>query len=221
MVRLGRKKYRAFLSKPGKTSVGVSMTMSGAEAGKRQEIRQLGLQRRDRISADERRRNSDLIRENIWLLDEFRRAATVFIYVSFRSEVETLPLIRQALEQGKRVAVPVTVPEMHRLIPCLITDPAQELAPGYCGIPEPDPRKSARLEPGEIEVVVLPGSVFDLQGGRLGYGGGYYDRFLQSEAPMARRLGLAFEEQVVDRLPMLSHDQLLHGLVTEKRRLSF
>lgn len=189
--------------------------------GERQAFRRQALMRRDGFSQEERRIKSEQIRGNLWLLKGFAEAVTLFIYVSFRSEVETLPLIRQCLEQGKRVAVPVSVPETFQLIPCLITDPDRELEPGYCGIPEPDIKKAARLEPGEIEVVVLPGSAFDLQGGRLGYGGGYYDRFLEAEAPAARRVGLAFEAQVVPSLPVLPHDQGLHVLVTEKRRLVF
>ncbi|MDH3921502.1 MAG: 5-formyltetrahydrofolate cyclo-ligase, partial [Desulfobulbaceae bacterium] len=104
-----------------------------------------------------------------------------------------------------------------RMIPLLIKDPEQDLVPGYYNIPEPDPKKSLRLEPGEIDAAVIPGSVFDIHGGRLGYGGGYYDRFLLNDAPQAKRIGLAFELQVVDNVPLEPHDQPLDILITEER----
>ena len=140
--------------------------------------------------------------------------------MNFRSEVETLSLIQQCLSEGKKVSVPLTVPENSRLIPYNISDPATELRPGYCGIPEPDPMRLQTVSPGEIDVVIVPGSVFDEKGGRLGYGGGYYDRFLSNDAPQALRVGLAFELQVVPEVPTLLHDQQLHYLVTEKRVVS-
>ena len=69
----------------------------------------------------------------------------------------------------------------------------------------------------QVEVIVLPGSVFDEQGGRLGYGGGYYDRFIALQAPQAKRIGLAFEMQIEKQLPLQPHDQKLHLIITEKR----
>ncbi|MCD6390164.1 MAG: 5-formyltetrahydrofolate cyclo-ligase, partial [Desulfobulbaceae bacterium] len=145
------------------------------------------------------------------------KAGTIFSYAHFRSEVETLPLIRQALARQMRVTVPLTLVAESRLEAYEIQDPAKELKPGYCRIPEPDPGQAKQIDPAEIEVVLLPGSVFDLCGGRLGYGGGYYDRFLDREAPRALRIGLAFELQVVDTVPLLAHDERVHFLVTEER----
>lgn len=72
------------------------------------------------------------------------------------------------------------------------------------------------LEPASIDVVIIPGSVFDRQGGRLGYGGGYYDRFLAQAAPQALRVALAYELQLVDAIKLQPHDQLMDWLVTEK-----
>ena len=137
--------------------------------------------------------------------------------MNFRSEVETLGMIDQLISQGKRIAVPLTIVGGYRLIPFEIKDPARDLHPGYCSIPEPDPDRLKKVFPSEIDVVILPGSVFDEAGGRLGYGGGYYDRFLAKEAPNACRIGIAFEMQVVEKVPILPHDQIMHYLVTEDR----
>ena len=113
--------------------------------------------------------------------------------------------------------MPLTLTKEKRLDPYLITDPEQQLVSGYCNIPEPDPKKADLFDAARIDVVILPGSVFDAKGGRLGYGGGYYDRFLTDQAPQALKIGIAYEMQLVDEVPLLPHDQRLDYLVTEKR----
>lgn len=183
----------------------------------RNKLRKLILQKRENLTPAERKSKSKAIIDNLWQIEQFSKAGTIFSYVHFRSEVETLPLIRQALARQIRVSVPLTLVAESRLAAYEILNPEKELKPGYCRIPEPDPGRAKRIDPGEIEVVLLPGSVFDLCGGRLGYGGGYYDRFLDREAPRALRIGLAFELQVVDKVPLLAHDKRIHYLVTEER----
>ncbi len=183
----------------------------------RQMLRNKILGARDLLSASERHEKSSSAIQNFWSLPEMKHWSTLFIYVNFRSELETLELIYQCLSQGKRVAVPLVDASTVRMIPLLIKDPEKDLVPGYYGIPEPDPQKSLRVAPREIDAAVIPGSVFDIQGGRLGYGGGYYDRFLVNDAPQAKRIGLAFEMQVVEKVPVEPHDQPLDILITEKR----
>jgi 5-formyltetrahydrofolate cyclo-ligase len=187
---------------------------------RRAHLRRRVLTVRDNLSPEFRAAASLAIAERLWHLPLFAGAHTLFTYVNFRSEPETGSLIHGALAAGKVVTVPYTVVGSH-LLACRIQDPTLELHPGYCSIPEPDPVKSPPVAAGSIEVVLLPGSVFDLQGGRLGYGGGYYDRFLAKDAPQALRIGLAFEKQVVDNLPLEPHDIPLHLLVTEDRLLDF
>lgn len=177
-------------------------------------LRKKTLTARDSLSPGERQQKSLAITERILALPEFVKARSVFAYVSFRSEVETLNLIAHCLAKGMTVSVPLTLPAEHRLLPYAITDPNRDLAPGYCGIPEP--LKSLPLvDPASIEVVITPGSVFDPRGGRLGYGGGFYDRFLQMAAPQALRIGLAYDLQVIEAVPLENHDQPLDYLITE------
>jgi 5-formyltetrahydrofolate cyclo-ligase len=183
----------------------------------RQILRKQILGARDLLSASERREKSHSAMQNLWSLPEMRHWSTLFIYVNFRSELETQELIHRCLEQGKRVAVPLVDTSTASMISLLVKDPGRDLVPGYYGIPEPDPQKSLRVAAREIDAAVIPGSVFDIHGGRLGYGGGYYDRFLANDAPQARRIGLAFEMQVVEKVPVQPHDQLLDILITEKR----
>jgi 5-formyltetrahydrofolate cyclo-ligase len=184
----------------------------------RASLRRTTLAARDTLSPEERRQKSRGITERLLALPEFASARSVFAYVSFRSEVETLPLITHCLGRGVTVSVPLTLPLEHRLLAFAITDPGRDLVPGYRGIPEPL-KTLPLVDPASLELVVMPGSVFDLRGGRLGYGGGFYDRFLQTAAPHALRIGLAYDLQVVAAVPLQSHDQPLDYLITETRTI--
>ncbi|MDF1615092.1 5-formyltetrahydrofolate cyclo-ligase [Desulfurivibrio dismutans] len=184
----------------------------------RRRLRDQVLTARDGLTPAQRRQKSAAIHVALAALaarKPMRRAGVVMVYLHFRSEVETLPALAAHLPAGCRLAVPLTRVKEKRLEVFQLTDPDRQLRPGYCGIPEPDPAFSQPQDPTEIDLVLLPGSVFDHQGGRLGYGGGYYDRFLADHAPQAIRIGLAFDLQVVPQLPLLPHDQRLHHLVTE------
>jgi 5-formyltetrahydrofolate cyclo-ligase len=191
-----------------------------AMADERTALRTQILATRDTVPREERRQKSRIITDRLLALPEFARARNIFAYVSFRSEVETLELIADCLKRGVTVSVPLTLVRESRLLSYAITEPDRDLVPGYCSIPEPRPTLP-QVDPASIEVVVVPGSVFDARGGRLGYGGGYYDRFLQTAAPQALRIGLAFDLQVVDTVPLESHDQPLDWLITETRTLKF
>ncbi len=184
-------------------------------------IRKKTLSDRDDLHIQERHGMSYEITRKMLLLEDVAASETLFIYVDFRSEVETHILIAELLKQGKRVAVPLTLVKEKRLLPVVITNVEKDLVPGYCSIPEPRLaiRISNMVVGREIETIILPGSVFDERGGRLGYGGGYYDRFMAHEAPQAKRIGLAFDFQVVDRLALQAHDELLDLVVTEKRMI--
>ncbi len=182
-------------------------------------LRKNVLKARDEIPPAERQHLSILASKNLWQLPDFQSAKRVFLYVNFRSEVETSSLIKRCLMEGKEVAVPLVAPKS-QLIPYRITDRAKDLAPGAFGIPEPIVDQCERVNPGSLDLIVLPGSAFDARGGRMGYGGGYYDRFLVNAAPQAKRIGLAFDLQVVASIPLAPHDQLLDVVVTESRVLS-
>jgi 5-formyltetrahydrofolate cyclo-ligase len=185
-------------------------------------LRQRLLAERDGLSAREVEAKSAAITEALFRLAAFRACRTVMFYASFRSEVQTWPAMTRCLEGGARLALPLTLPAVRALRPRVITNLDLDLRAGYCGIAEPDPEKCGAIDPTDLEAVIVPGSVFDSRGGRLGYGGGYYDRFLAREAPRALRIGLAFALQVVEgELPLAEHDQRLDFLVTEERVFNF
>lgn len=188
----------------------------------RNKVRRKVIAARDQLSAHDLAVKSGLVVENLFQLTEFMAAATVMFYASFKSEVQTMGAIARCIKQGKRIVLPLTLAKEKSLCPYLIKDPDRDLKPGYCGIPEPDPASAVPLNSQEIDVVILPGSVFDHHGGRLGYGGGFYDRFLANQAPGALRIALAFELQVsAESLPLAAHDQPVDCLVTEKKIFRF
>lgn len=186
-------------------------------------LRKTVLARRDTLTAVERDEKSKLIIANLTTLPLIQQASDFLVYVDFRSEVRTVSFITQCLQINKNVSVPLTGVTEKTLQAIKITDVVNDLKPGYCGIPEPIPgiRQTAVTDPSGIDVVIVPGSVFDRQGGRLGYGGGYYDRFLALSAPQAKRIGLAFELQVVDAIQLQPHDQKMDWLITEKKIYAF
>ncbi len=181
-------------------------------------LRKNKLAARNELSPEERRDKSCLIEEKVFQIDEVSKGTTFFVYVSFRSEVTTFGIIEKLLSLKKTVTVPITHVKEKRIDAVRITRPHEELSPGYCDIPEPRKEiwETQKMDPKDIDIIFLPGSVFDERGGRFGYGGGYYDRFLAS-VPKAIRVGLAFELQMIERAPLQDHDEILDYVVTEKR----
>ena len=183
-------------------------------------LRRAALARRDAMTQEERDARDAAIARRLLALPEIAQAQLICAYVNFRSEAATRPLIGHWLAAGVRVAAPITITRPRRLAIHELHAPEDDLRPGYCGIPEPDPARCPAVDPAAIDIVIVPGSVFDEQGGRLGYGGGYYDRFLAQEAPQALRVALAYETQIQEEpLPLAPHDQPMNYIISEKRAI--
>jgi 5-formyltetrahydrofolate cyclo-ligase len=136
-------------------------------------------------------------------------------FVSFGSEIAIAPMIARALAEGKRVAAPRAERAARMLLPYAVGDLQSDLRPGAYGILEPRPdRPLVPLD--EIEVVIVPAVAWDEEGFRLGYGGGYYDRFLP-QVDQAVRIGLGFELQVRTEVPREREDLPVDVLVTEEK----
>jgi len=162
---------------------------------------------------------SKKIADNLRELDEYRTSRMPLIYISFRSEVDTHQLIKERLNSGLEVAVPKTDVTNKRLETYLLRDWEKDLSPGAYGILEPDMKVTSLISPSQIDLAVVPGSVFDRKCGRYGYGGGYFDRFLSIEAPQALRIGLAFSLQLLPEIPLKPHDQRMDIIITESEML--
>lgn len=150
-------------------------------------------------------------------LPEFEQAGLIMFYLDFRKEVQTGDLIAECLAKGKRVVIPITDRANTALIPSELKDFPGDLTSGTWGILEPKSDRVRPVEPGEIEFVVVPGVSFDPKGNRLGYGGGFYDRFLPRTKPGATFAALAFELQIRDDVYPEEHDHPVHYVITEDR----
>ncbi len=184
---------------------------------RKKELRKKVQELRDALPPEKRRELSRRIAENLWSVPEFAEAKTVLFFISFRSEVDTLPMIRRALQEGKRACVPCTNADDKSMVASQLLDLENDLRLGNYDILEPKHECLRPVPPEEIDVVLMPGVAFDLTGGRLGYGGGYYDRFLERCSPRCRLIAVAFELQIVERVPCADHDRHVHMIVTEER----
>jgi len=170
-------------------------------------LRRRMLARLKRQSSASRRRKSAAILRQVLALPAFRRARTVLCYASLPYEVRTDALIRACVRRGKQVLLPVARPKARRLAWYPVRDVRTGLRRGAYGIREPRSKGQRPISVRRAQFVVVPGVVFDRRGGRLGHGGGYYDRVLRRIPRRVPRVGLAYELQVVDRLPVQAHDQ--------------
>ena len=182
----------------------------------KKEIRNKVLEIRNQIPLDIRTEKDLHIGETLFSLPEFLSAKIVLFYASFRSEVETLSLIRESLAMGKKVLLP-KVDTKNSVLTLHEIKNMNELAPGYMGIPEPDLADERLAGIGDIDIAVIPGAGFDLSGNRLGYGAGYYDGLLSQRTKNIQIIALAYEEQLVDSIPAEKHDVRVTIIVTDKR----
>lgn len=183
------------------------------------ELRKQILARRAALSGEERRAKSAAVQQRLLDLPEFQAAGRVLFFVSFSSEVETLPMIEQALRLGKEVAAPKVMAGQPELELRRLTDPQAQLQPGKLGILEPND-DCPLVSLAEADLIIVPAVAWDERGYRVGYGGGFYDRLL-ARAGDVPKIGLGFECQVISEVPRLAHDLGVDILVTEERVLRF
>ena len=173
---------------------------------------------RDDITGKTYRAKSHIISQKLKEDPVFSAADQIFCYLASGSEVDTWELIEYLLDNDKQVAVPLCHPATRTMEAAVITSVSQ-LAPGPFGVFQPhsalaEEGRLTLLSPKEIPLVLVPALAFDRDGYRLGYGGGYYDRFLKDCNGLL--LGLAFQECVTDRLPREPHDLPVTRLVTDE-----
>lgn len=167
------------------------------------------------LSAVARAEAADAVAARVLAIPEATRPGSVLAYAATPEELDAGPLVRALRERGARVAYP-RVCDQGELTLHWREDDA--LAPGFCGIPEPSADDSLAAAE-EIDMVIVPGVAFDESCCRLGRGGGFYDRLLRRLRPDALTVGVTFDEQVVDALPLEEHDTPVDLVVTPTRTL--
>ena len=160
--------------------------------------------------------NSYRIKERLFRSSEFIRANTILFYVPTKDEVETKNMIKDALKLGKRIVVPISDVKNKKLILSELKN-LNELEPGAFNILEPKKEFFRPVSPDDIDLVIIPGVAFDKDGDRIGYGMGFYDRFLRSMKKNIPVVALAYEFQIVDDIPVDDTDVTVDKVVTEER----
>lgn len=177
-------------------------------------IRKMVLRIRDSLDPVLKESKDDIIRGRILKLREFIDARGVMLFASMMSEVNTFRLMEDVLTLRKRLFLP-KVNTRKKELDIYEVNNLNSLKPGHMGIPEPV--DSCRIGyPFDIDLIIAPGVVFDKYGGRIGYGKGYYDKLLRSFKNRILIIGIAYDEQVVDNVPMEEHDIYMDMVVTDK-----
>jgi 5-formyltetrahydrofolate cyclo-ligase len=154
-----------------------------------------------------------LLSEPLWC-----NAEHIALYLSVEKEVDTLAIIQQGWDLGKHIYLPKCHPEAKQLVFYRI-ESLDQLEVVYYGIPEPIPAHCEKLRLEELELIIVPGLAFDQRGYRIGYGGGYYDRFLSHLTTEVDTLSLAFSFQVLKRQELLPNDSFdipVDSIMTEQ-----
>jgi 5-formyltetrahydrofolate cyclo-ligase len=162
---------------------------------------------------EDRLRKSSLILDKLMATPEFQASKTILFYASFGGEVETFAMMKKAMALGKRVALPLILKDQRGMIPKLINNLEEDLENGPYGIRQPRAMAAGDLRAGELDLAIVPGLAFDRKGNRLGRGAGYYDRFLASLPRDIPSIGLGFDFQLRDDLPVSGHDVPLSRII--------
>ncbi|MGL5348816.1 MAG: 5-formyltetrahydrofolate cyclo-ligase [Peptostreptococcaceae bacterium] len=164
--------------------------------------------------------NSSIITDKLLSMDCVKKAKTIMLYLDFNNEVQTTELVNKLLCLNKIVASPITIMDTRELIPSKITNLKDGISIGAYGIREPKKEYSPEINIEDIDIVIVPAVAYDEDCYRLGYGGGFYDRFLQKLRDDAITIGIAFDLQVFNSVPKENHDAQLDYIVTETRLLT-
>ncbi len=176
----------------------------------KEDLRRRFLLQRDSIDKRERRRLSEMIQERVISLDEFRSCKSIGNYSAIGSEVDTSMIARYSLMQGKSLAYPKII-DSSTMEFRLVRDTSLDLVVGRYSILEP----LYSCEYIEPELLIIPAIVWDEEGYRIGYGKGYYDRYLAIHDAIS--IGLAYDFQVLSSIPRTSNDVKVDMIITEKR----
>ncbi|MEK6942231.1 MAG: phosphoribosylamine--glycine ligase [archaeon] len=182
----------------------------------KEKIRTLINHRRNRLSPHEIREKSKAIREKLFELPEFKNAKNIFCYISFSSEVRTIEFIEKCAKLKKKVLVPVVDKNSNEITPAEYPG-FDRLKKGAYGIMEPAVAKEFPKE--KIDLVIVPGIAFDENCNRIGFGKGYFDKFLAKLEPATPTIALAFDLQIVARIPASEHDIKMKKIITEKMEI--
>ena len=183
----------------------------------KKEIRKAILQERAKLSESIIKEKSLAIFNTLKETDLYKDADNVMIYITFRKEILTRPIIDDLLSNGKKVFIPLSIPKTKELIVSELKDFEKDLEIGHFGVMEPKKETTRPVDPSILDLVIVPGAAFDKEGYRIGYGAGFYDRFLPRLSKKATIISLAFDMQLIDKVPTDCYDLAVEYIITEKQ----
>ena len=176
------------------------------------------LTKRSILDAVEKEEKDRKILDEFYESNYYREAKNIFIYISYDSEINTKGIINKALMDNKKIYVPRTEFKT-RLMDAVEITSLDNLIESEYGILEPSVEEP-HIDPNEIDLIVVPGVAFDRNGGRMGYGAGFYDRYFKkiNEDNMKKviKLALAYDFQILEKIPMNEQDVPVNYIITEK-----
>ena len=178
-------------------------------------FRKMALDKRNTLSEEEIKEKSALIKAHLENLDSYQKSNTVMVYLNFRSEVLTDELIENLFNQGKKVVVPISIKGTRTLLLSEIKSLSDDLELDFYNIRVPKKESIKEVSPADIDFVITPGVAFSKDKYRMGYGGGYYDTFIEKLREDALTCALAFDVQIFDKIPKEEHDKQMDYVITE------
>lgn len=178
-------------------------------------LRHQVLENRSKLGSQKHKEFSNIILNSILNSLYYKNAKTIMTFISFMDEVDTHEFIKKSIEDGKDIVVPITIPETKELKLSLVKN-FDELETGYYNILTPKEEFLRFIDPQLVDLIIVPGVVFDRYGFRVGYGGGYYDRFLAKIEKRVPKIAIAFDIQIIDKVPREYYDIPVDYIYTEK-----
>lgn len=184
-------------------------------SNEKKQLREKYLSLRNNILNTNLKEISNKILLNLYKLDEYKNCKTIFTYVNANSEIITMPLIEKAWEDEKNIAVPVIGKKAHEMFFVKINS-FKELKPNKYNILEPELKEENIICSNNETLVIVPGLVFSPDKYRIGYGGGYYDKFIAENTTLSN-IALAMDFQIIKNIPKDNLDKTVDKIVTETK----
>jgi len=180
-------------------------------------IRKEIIEKRDSLDLMRKETFDQIIKEKLKRTPEYKSSTNIFIYIGFGSEINTAKYIKEFLKEGKKVFVPRTNMVIKTMEAVEITS-LKELERNKFGILEPS-KDMEVIDKNKLQLIIMPGVAFDNKRGRIGYGGGYYDKYMEDIDVSIPKIALAYEIQIIDKVPREDHDISPDFIFTEKRNI--
>ncbi|MEA3428139.1 MAG: 5-formyltetrahydrofolate cyclo-ligase [Thermodesulfobacteriota bacterium] len=184
---------------------------------KKREIREDMAKKLKEFSAGELIEKTRGIEERLFEFANFLESKVILLYMHANGEVVTNDIIKRCFESNKTVVLPAFDIIKHTMQLMRVDNLNSDLKSGPRGVPEPNPKRCKIVPIDYIDIAIIPGVAFDEKGGRIGSGEGYYDRLIPKLSNTTRKVALALESQIIQQVPVESHDKYVDIVITEKR----